>query len=68
MPILTFKELEFLQEINKNGAEGLADSLRQVHDEMLYFSNWDILEDQKRLLYDLKIVFEALEKLGGTGD
>ncbi|MCB0409930.1 MAG: hypothetical protein KDD29_06895 [Flavobacteriales bacterium] len=42
----------------------LAESLMEIHDEMVYFSSWDIMDRVKKWLLDLKRVVEALGVLG----
>ncbi len=61
---ITSAEADILYLIDTQGSRELARSLRMIHDMALYHSDIPFDEPQKSALYDLKLLWEGLEKIG----
>ncbi|WP_439582041.1 hypothetical protein [Dyadobacter bucti] len=61
---ITSAEADILYLIDTQGSRELARSLRMIHDMALYHSDISFDEPQKSALYDLKLLWEGLEKIG----
>ncbi len=58
-------QVEFLEFVMLHGAQGLSESLKLVHDIALYHSDITFDDVEKSALFDLRILWEGLEKIGG---
>jgi hypothetical protein len=61
---ITSAEADILYLIDTQGSRELARSLRMIHDMALYHSDILFEEPQKSALYDMKLLWEELEKMG----
>ncbi|WP_439558074.1 hypothetical protein [Dyadobacter sp.] len=61
---LTKSQAEFWYLIECQGYKELAHSLRTIHDLALYHSNVPFDTAEKSALFDVKVLWEAFEKLG----
>jgi len=61
---ITSAEADILYLIDTQGCQELARSLRMIHDMALYHSDIPFEEPQKSALYDVKLLWEGLEKMG----
>jgi len=60
---ITSAEADILYLIDTQGSRELARSLRMIHDMALYHSDIPFEEPQKSALYDMKLLWEGLEKM-----
>ena len=56
-------QIEFLESVTLHGALDLSKSLRMIHDLALYHSDISFNDDEKTALYNLKILWEAFERI-----
>lgn len=61
---LTQSQAEFWYLVESQGCKELAHSLRMVHDLALYHSDVPFNAEEKSALFDLKVLWEGLEKMG----
>jgi hypothetical protein len=61
---LTQSQADFLYIVDCQGCRELSQSLRMIHDLALYHSDIPFEEPQKSALYDMKLLWEGLEKMG----
>ena len=57
-------QAEFLSRVMFHGVHDLSTSLKLVHDIALYHSDYPFEEVEKSALYDVKSLWEGLEKMG----
>ena len=57
-------QAEFLSRVMFHGIHDLSASLKLVHDIALYHSDYPLEEVEKSALYDVKSLWEGLEKMG----
>ena len=57
-------QVEFLSTVMFYGVHDLSASLKLVHDIALYHSDYPFEEVEKSALYDVKSLWEELEKMG----
>lgn len=60
-------QVEFLSMVMFHGVHDLSASLKLVHDIALYHSDYPFEEVEKSALYDVKSLWEELEKMGKEG-
>jgi hypothetical protein len=60
---LTAEEEEFIQFVKFHGIEQLAQSLRMIHDLALYHTDTPFDAEEKTALFDLKVLWEGLERM-----
>ncbi|TLV02709.1 hypothetical protein [Dyadobacter luticola] len=60
---VTQSQAEFLDLIRSHGYNELIGSLKKVHDLALYFTSLSFGDTEKTALYDLKVLWEGLERL-----
>ncbi|MBL6447684.1 hypothetical protein JMN32_15305 [Fulvivirga sp. 29W222] len=60
---LNSSEVEFMHKIKFQGIDELIDSLKMVHDFALYHTDLSLDTTEKMALFNLKILWESLEKL-----
>ena len=60
-------QVEFLSMVMFHGVHDLSASLKLVHDIALYHSDYPFEEVEKCALYDVKSLWEELEKMGKEG-
>jgi hypothetical protein len=63
---LTQSQAEFWYLVESQGCKELAHSLKMVHDLALYHSDIPFDAAEKSALFDLKVLWEGLEKMGAT--
>ncbi|TLV00370.1 hypothetical protein [Dyadobacter luticola] len=61
---LTQSQAEFWYLIECQGCKELAQSLKTIHDLALYYSDIPFDQREKSALFDLKVLWEGLEKMG----
>lgn len=57
-------QVEFLSMVMFHGVHDLSASLKLIHDIALYHSDYPFEEVEKSALYDVKSLWEGLEKMG----
>ena len=57
-------QVEFLSMVLFHGVHDLSASLKLIHDIALYHSDYPFEEVEKSTLYDVKSLWEGLEKMG----
>lgn len=60
---ISSSEEEFISNIRFQGIEELVHSLRTIHDYALYHTDLCFDTDEKMALFNIKILWEGLEKL-----
>lgn len=60
---LTAEEEEFIQFVKFHGIAQLAQSLRMIHDLALYHTDTPFDAEEKTALFDLKVLWEGLERM-----
>ncbi|MEM6817127.1 MAG: hypothetical protein AAF600_22495 [Bacteroidota bacterium] len=60
---ISSSEAEFIGNIRFQGIEDLVHSLKTVHDYALYHTDLCFDRDEKTALFNLKILWEGLEKM-----
>ena len=61
--LLSPAQVEFLSMVMFHGVHDLSSSLKLVHDIALYHSDYPLEEVEKSALYDVKSLWEGLEKM-----
>lgn len=57
-------QAEFISHLEFHGIDDLIRSLKMIHDFALYHTDLCFDKEEKSALYDLKILWESLERLG----
>jgi hypothetical protein len=61
---LTQSQADFLYIVDCQGCRELSQSLKMIHDLALYHSDIPFDKNEKTALFDLKVLWEGLEKMG----
>jgi hypothetical protein len=61
---LTQRQADFLYIVDCQGCRELSQSLKMIHDLALYHSDIPFDQAEKSALFDLKVLWEGLEKMG----
>lgn len=62
-PAITAAQAEFISFITGNDIRGFSESLKLVHDFALYHTDLPLDDDEKFALYNVKLLWEELDKL-----
>jgi hypothetical protein len=61
--LFTPQNMKLLEELHDYGINSISNSLKEVHDLLLYHSTLPIDKEEKAILFDLKILSDAIEKI-----